>query len=132
MYYCTTIQDDSKLLKKIRQILEKNSIIIFTVAILMGRYIFILDSLRKLGVKILFHKIAIHQNKPVLYAYFFCKAYVSVSHNKKLQLQILLKAQKSFKNAPLIRKNCWVIFLQKQTNIQEKESIDFNPFTPGI
>ncbi len=89
----------------------------------MGRYIFILDSLPKLGVKILFHKIDIHKNKPVLYACFFCKAYVSVSHDKKLQLQILLKAQKSFKNAPLIRKNCWVIFLQKQTSMQEKSQL---------
>ncbi len=187
-YYGGILDDDPKLFEdKVKQILEKSNIIISTGAVSMGRHDFIPNSLRKLGAKILFHKVAIRPGKPVLYARFadgthyfglpgnpasaavglrffvmpllrniqgikpelpitthllspfskkqrlrfFCKAYVSVSLDGKLQLKIL-KGQESFKIHSLIRANCWATFSQEQISMEERESIDIFPFIPGM
>ena len=68
--YIGTIHDKSSIFEeKITDLLKEDiNIIISTGAVSMGRYDFIPDSLRKLGAKILFHKVAIRPGKPILFA----------------------------------------------------------------
>lgn len=69
--YGGVIHDEPELFEsRMREIITDSTIIISTGAVSAGRHDFIPDSLRKLGAKILFHKVAIRPGKPLLYARF--------------------------------------------------------------
>ncbi len=70
-YYTGIIQDNSKLFEdKIKRVLGKSNMVIFTRAVSIRRDDLIADSLRKLRA-IFFHKVTICSSDPVFFAYFF-------------------------------------------------------------
>ena len=69
--YGGMIADDPTVFEtRIRETLSEADILISTGAVSAGRHDFIPECLRKLGAKIVFHKVAIRPGKPVLYARF--------------------------------------------------------------
>lgn len=60
---------------------------------------------------------------------FFCKAFVSVTLEGKLQLKIL-SGQESFKIYPLLAANCWANFTEEQSG-QVGEAIEIYPLMPS-
>jgi len=70
-HYGGTIPDDPDLFEsRLKERLPVDDIIISTGAVSAGKHDFIPDSLRKLGAKIIFHKVAMRPGKPILYARF--------------------------------------------------------------
>jgi len=66
------VQDEQEIFeKKISEaISNETEIILSTGAVSMGKFDFVLDSIKKLGAKIYFHKSAIRPGKPILFAEF--------------------------------------------------------------
>ncbi len=70
-HYGGLIKDEPKIFEeKLAGAVKSNDIIISTGAVSMGKKDFIPNSLKNLGAKILFHKVAIRPGKPILYAKF--------------------------------------------------------------
>lgn len=66
------VQDDQEIFeKKLSETLSNGTeLILSTGAVSMGKFDFVLDSIKKLGAKIYFHKAAIRPGKPILFAEF--------------------------------------------------------------
>lgn len=70
-HYGGTIADDpEQFATRLKQALPKADVVLSTGAVSAGKHDFIPDCLRKMGARIIFHKLAIRPGKPILYARF--------------------------------------------------------------
>ncbi len=68
-HYEGIIPDDPEMFAaKVRILSARADIIVSTGAVSAGRHDFVVESLRRLGARILFHKVAIRPGKPILFA----------------------------------------------------------------